>query len=260
MKRQAGNPTKNGLTILLVPIVLLTLIVSAELILVASKTPDYIVPTPSSVLREFSLDILSGRILRHAAVTISEALLGFFLALIIGIALAIVVNRYQTVHEVIQPYVTAFQAMPKVALAPIIVIWFGFGMESKVVLVTIIAFFIVFVSALNGFQSLSNSVLELMHSYGATEGQILRKARFQNALPFIFAGAEAAVLYSLTAAVVGEFVGSKEGLGYLIQVRTAQMKGDSAFSVILLLVIIALAVQSALTFIKSRLLFWTTKT
>lgn len=260
MKIEVTGPMKNVLQSLLILAVLVGTIVTLELLLLVTKTPDYLVPTPSSVFREFALDVISGRVLKHMIATVSETLIGFFIAFTLGISLAVAVNRSKIVRKIIQPYITAFQAMPKVALAPIIVLWFGFGIASKIVLVTFIAFFLVFVSALNGLQSLSASVLELMRSWGATEGQILRKVRLPNALPFIFAGAEAALLYSLTAAVVGEFVGAGEGLGYLIQLRSAQLKADSSFAVILLLIIIAMTLQSTLIWIKNRVLFWTAKT
>ena len=123
----------------------------------------------------------------------------------------------------------------------------------------LIDFFLIFVNALSGLRSLDSLVLELMRSYRATERQILLKVRFPNALPFIFTAAEAALLYSLTAAVVGEFVGSREGLGYLIQLWSMQLKTASSFAAMLMLVIIALVMESTLIFVKQKVLFWVAK-
>ena len=244
----------------LAPLILVPIIIILELLLVWSGIPNYLLPTPSSIFKEFVIELMNGLILKHALVTLSEALFGFFVAFVIGISLAVVVNRSEIIKDVLQPYVTAFQAMPKVAIAPIIVLWFGFGVGSKIVLVILITFFIVFVNALSGLRSLSTPVLELMRSYRATEGQILFKVRFPNALPFIFAGAEAALLYSFTAAVVGEFVGAREGLGYLIQLWSMQFRADSSFAAILMLVIIALTMNLALTYVRNKVLFWAAKT
>ncbi len=245
--------------IVLAPIVLALTVIVFELSISWAGMPDYLLPTPSSVLEEFVIELLSGFIVKHALVTISETLFGFVTAFVIGIMLAVVVNRSRTVSDVMQPFVTAFQAMPKIALAPIIIVWLGFGMASKIALVVLIAFFLIFVNALSGLRSLSIPVLELMRSYRATEGQILRKVRFPNALPFIFTGAEAALLYSLTAAVVGEFVGAKEGLGYLIQLWSAQLKTASSFAAILMLVIMALVMDSVFIAVRNKVLFWVAK-
>ena len=244
----------------LAPLILVLIIIILELLLVWSGIPSYLLPTPSSIFKEFVIELMNGLILKHALVTLSEALFGFFVAFVIGTSLAVVVNRSEIIKDVLQPYVTAFQAMPKVAMAPIIILWFGFGVASKIVLVILITFFLVFVNALTGLRSLSTPVLELMRSYRATEGQILLKVRFPNALPFIFAGAEAALLYSFTAAVVGEFVGAREGLGYLIQLWSMQFRADSSFAAILMLVIIALTMNLALTYVRNKVLFWAAKT
>ena len=247
-------------SIILVPTTLALTIIILELSILWSGTPDYLLPAPSSVFKEFASDLMSGRIPRHALVTLSETLLGFSIAFMVGSSLAVIVNRSKVLGEVIHPYITAFQAMPKIALAPIIILWFGFGMTSKIALVVLIAFFLIFVNTLSGLRSLGAPVLELMRSYGATEWQIFRKARFPNALPFIFAGAEAALLFSLTAAVVGEFLGAKEGLGYLIQLWSMQLKTASSFAAILMLVIVALAMHLTLVYIREKVLFWVAKT
>lgn len=245
--------------IFLAPLVFVITMVVLEILITWSGIPDYLLPTPSSVLEEFVVELSSGLIVRHALVTISETLFGFFAAFMVGTSLAVVVDRSKIVSDVFQPYITAFQAMPKIALAPIIVLWLGFGIASKIALVILIAFFLIFVNALSGLRSLSTPVLDLMRSYRATERQILLKVRFPNALPFIFTGVESALLYSLTAAVVGEFVGSTEGLGYLIQLWSAQLKTASSFAAILMLVVIALIMESTLVFVKQRVLFWVGK-
>ncbi len=249
---------KRSRTVLAPAVFVLTMVI-LELALLLSKTPDYLIPTPSSVFREFIAELMAGRIIRHAAITFSEALLGFFLSFMIGAGLATIVDRARVLSDVIQPFTTAFQATPKVALAPIIILWFGFGMASKIALVVLISFFLVFVATLSGLRSLGTPLLELMRSYGATEWQIFWKVKLPNALPFIFTGAETALLYSLTGAVMGEFLGSKEGLGYLIQLWSTQMRTASSFAAILMLVIIALVTHVTLVSVRNRVLFWITK-
>lgn len=154
--------------VLALPILALVIII-LELGLLWSGTPDYLIPAPTSVFNEFVAELVNGRLLRHTFVTLSEALIGFFIALAVGISLAVIVERSRILSEVMRPYITAFQAMPKVAIAPMIIIWFGFGITSKIVLVVFIAFFLVFINTLDGLRSLSAPVLELMRSYGATD-------------------------------------------------------------------------------------------
>jgi NitT/TauT family transport system permease protein len=245
--------------VVLAPIVLVLTIVALELSLSWSGTPDFLLPPPSSVFKKFVIGLMNGLILRNMLVTVSEASLGFFAALLIGTGLALAVNRSEVVSDIIQPYVMAFQAMPKVAIAPVIVLWFGFGIASKIVLVVLIAFFLIFINTLSGLKTLSNPMLELMRSYRATEVQILLKVKLPNALPFMFAGAESALFYSLTAAVVGEFVGGHEGLGYLIELWSQQLDTASTFAAILMLAIVALLMQLALISFKNRVLFWVAK-
>src|ERR1700761_8580637 len=187
-----------------------------------------LLPAPSAIGLELVHNLPT--LLRHSWVTTVELVTGFAVATVIGIALAIVVDHSPFLSSVIRPYIIALQAMPKVALAPFFVIWFGFGITSKIAMAAIITFFPIFVSAVAGFAAISPRMVDLMTVLQASKSQVMWKAKVPAALPYIFAGLEIGILLALIGAIVGEFVSATAGLGYLIATYNAQLRTASAFA------------------------------
>jgi NitT/TauT family transport system permease protein len=154
------------------------------------------------------------------------------------------------------PFVVATQVTPKTALAPLFIIWFGFGITSKVFIVAIIAFFPVLVSTISGFHSVDAEKIELMRSYGANKLKIIRFVKLPAAFPSIFAGLEVASVMSVLGAIIGEFVGSKAGLGRLILMSGERLDLGLVFSSILVLLVIGAGLKALADFLQKRLLFW----
>jgi len=192
----------------------------------------------------------------HTAITLVEILLGFFIGSAIGLALGVAISQMERVEAILQPYVAAFQSLPKVAVAPIIVMWLGFGIGSKVAIVCMLTFFPVLVTSIAGFKAIDPDRIDLLRSLSATRWQIFRKAKFPSALPYIFAGLDMAAAFAVVGAIVGEFVGAQAGLGVLILQMDAQMDTGGSFSVFIVLSVIGIVLTSLLRVVQRRVLHW----
>jgi NitT/TauT family transport system permease protein len=192
----------------------------------------------------------------HSGVTLLEILLGFFVGSAIGLAIGVVVSQMPRLEAILEPYVAALQSLPKVAVAPIIVVWLGFGIGSKVAIICLLTFFPVLVTSIAGFKAVDPDRIDLLRSLSATPWQIFRKAKFPSALPYIFAGLNMAAAFAVVGAIVGEFVGAQAGLGVLILQMEAQMDTGGSFSVFIVLSVIGIALTAILRRIQQRVLRW----
>jgi NitT/TauT family transport system permease protein len=220
------------------------------------EVPAFIMPPPSAVAVALWRGLASGLYVQHLGVTLVETVLGFLLgaALGFGLGTAVALNRY--VEYFLYPYIVMFQSLPKVALAPLIVIWFGLGLTSKVVNAGLVAFFPLLVNTMVGLRSADEDRVSLMRSLAATERQIFWMLRLPNALPFVMAGLDVAMIFALIGAIVGEFVGATAGLGMLIQSMNFTMDVSGQFSVLLILSLVGLGLNRAILLVRRRVLFW----
>lgn len=223
---------------------------------IAFDIKPYLLPTPVAVAETFIASILDGSFLRHGWVTLQEVLYGFVGGSIVAIILAIAVARWKVVERTLYPLIVALQTIPKVALAPIIVTWLGFGMGSKVLTAGLLAFFPVLVNAITGLLAGDRDRMDLMRSLQASPWQELRYVRLPSALPYIFAGLRIAIVFSVIGAIVGEFVGAEAGLGYLIRASQTNLDAATTFAVIVVLSMMGLVLHSLVKFAERRLVFW----
>jgi NitT/TauT family transport system permease protein len=188
--------------------------------------------------------------------TLVEALGGFVIGSVAGILIAFVLAQSRLLERVLMPYLVGFQALPKVAIAPLFVIWFGLGMKSKIYLGATITFFPVLINTMTGFTTVDRESRQLMRSYRASRIQVFRFLQLPYSLPHIFAGLEIAIVFSLVAAIVGEFLGGSDGLGAFIQVKQGIVDTPSVFAALIILSLLGIALYGALRLIRRRLLFW----
>ncbi len=227
-----------------------------ELCVRALEVPVYILPPPSAIFRALYVGLSRLIYVQNTWVTVEETLLGFVagtsLAFLLGTAIALS-RRFE---YFLYPYIVMFQALPKVALAPLIIVWFGVGLPSKIVNAALIAFFPLMVNTIVGLRSADEDRVSLMRSLDASEAQIFWMLRLPSALPFIMAGLEVAMIFALIGAIVAEFVGATSGLGVLI--NTLNFSGDVAgiFSILLILSVIGLVLNQAILAVRRRVLFW----
>jgi NitT/TauT family transport system permease protein len=206
----------------------LLLIALWTFVCVYGNLPTVVLPTPDKVLNAFiaRFDL----IVSEGWVTLKETLYGFILALVVGIPMAVAVANSRAMNLMFYPLLIGLQSVPKVALAPIILVWLGTGMESKLAIVWLVAFFPIIVDTVAGLRSTPRELLELARSLRASPMQVFLKVQLPAALPFIFTGAKVAITLAVIGAVIGEFVGSSEGLGFLLLSATSQLDSPLAFA------------------------------
>jgi NitT/TauT family transport system permease protein len=222
------------------------------------EVPQFILPAPSNVFIAFYRGFESTLYLDHIWVTVGETLLGFVLGTTLAFVLGTVIALSRPVEYFLYPFVVMFQAMPKVALAPLIIVWFG--LTSKVVNAALVAFFPLMVNTIVGLRSAEEDKVNLMRSLAATKAQIFWMLQLPNAMPYIFAGLEIAMIFALIGAIVAEFVGAQSGLGMLIQSMNFTMDVAGQFSVLLLLSMLGLMLNGIVTGVRRRVLFWDAST
>ena len=233
-------------------------LVAWHLIVAALDVDPQIVPRPWAVIRMLWALALSGQLTDATLVTLGETVGGFVIGSVLGVGLAVLLSEVQILRHILQPYIVALQAVPKVAVAPLFLIWFGFGVESKVALVISIMFFPVLVNTLVGLESVDSDQLELMRACRASRWQTLRRVKMFVALPYVFAAFEVSLVLSLTAAVVAEMLGSGTtvGLGTLINIYSARMASVAVFAVLVILSLLGVALHALVLLAASRCLSW----
>ena len=242
------------------PLVVLVGVLGAwELLVRALEVPAFIVPPPSAVVRAFLGGVLSGTYFLHLAVTAAETVLGFLAGSALGLFLGILIVVFPTLERILYPYIVALQTIPKVAIAPLMVVWFGFGMLSKVLVVALVALFPVLVNVIAGLRAVDQDRLDMLAALSASRWQVFRYLRFPNSLPFLFAGLNTAIVFSVIGAIVGEFVGANRGIGFLILQANYQLDIAGAFALFAVLSILGVALHWLIRFIERKSIFWTAR-
>ena len=218
--------------------------------------PAFILPTPSSIFTALYRGIASTLYLNHIGITLAETLIGFLLGAGLAFGLGIAVALSRPIEYFLYPFIVMFQAMPKVALAPLIIVWFGLGLTSKVVNAALVAFFPLMVNTIVGLRSAEQDKVNLMHSLAASRWQVFWMLQLPNAMPYIFAGLEIAMIFALIGSIVAEFVGAQSGLGMLIQSMNFTMDVAGQFSVLLILSLLGLVLNGMVNGVRRRVLFW----
>jgi putative hydroxymethylpyrimidine transport system permease protein len=237
------------------PAVLIALLIGGwELLAQLGHVEDYLLPAPSQVASALwnDRDLLAP----DAWVTAKEVLLGFALALVAGVAIALVLHLSPVLRRAVYPLVVASQAVPVVVIAPILVIWFGFGMTPKLIVIALICFFPVVVNTLDGLETADRDQVKMMRTLGASRLDLLRRLELPSSLPFLFSGAKVAVAVAVIGAVFGELVGSDAGLGHAIQVGTAELETARVFAAVLILSVMAIALFGLVALLERRAVPW----
>ncbi|CAN5154247.1 ABC transporter permease [soil metagenome] len=217
-------------------------------------------PGPGETFEEIvdsALNIISGGHVAEALlITTTEVILGFLAAAALGFTLGVVVGETKLGQTAVMPYLVAFNALPKVAFAPVFVAWLGFGVESKIVMALFIAFFPMIVDTAAGLASVDRDSVMLFRSLEASRWKTLIKLKLPAALPFIFAGLKTAAVFSVVGAVVGEYLGGGGGMGELVRLSAQQLRIDRVFALIVYLGIIGLTLFALLNWLERRIVFW----
>lgn len=218
--------------------------------------PAFILPPPGMVALEFIQALVDGTLLRHSLVTLGEVAAGLGAGISLATLLGYLLARRPIFERVLSPYIVASQSVPVVAIAPLLVIWFGPGVFSKVLICALIVFFPVLINTIVGLRSVPEDLRDLMRSLQATRWQTVRHLEIPAALPVFLGGLRIGATLAVIGAVVGEFVGADKGLGYLINRARGQYDTALVFVAVFALVVMALCLYGAVRFMERRLLAW----
>jgi len=218
--------------------------------------PAFILPRPLQVAERLARALQDGSLIRHSAFTLLEVLLGLFAGSLTATVLGYFLARFHFLDRLLSPYLVASQAIPVVAIAPLLVIWFGSGIFSKILICSLIVFFPVLVNTVVGLRAVPENLRDMMRSLRATPWQVLRYLELPAALPVLLGGLRIGATLSVIGAVVGEFVGSDIGLGFLVNVARGQYDTALVFVAVFTLIAMALSLYALVILLEKRLLAW----
>lgn len=252
MRMEIGKKIRS--VAIVVSTILLSIIVW-DLVVRIFKIPDFLIPPPLAVLYQFtgkSFSLLVG----HSLITLYETGLGFVLGIVIGVFLAILIVYSPLLQTALYPLLVVAQVIPKLALAPLILIWFGYGILSKVVIAFLISFFPIIVNTASGLRDVEPEMIDLVTSLHATKWQVFKKIRFPNSLPHLFGGLKISITFAVIGAIVGEFVGADTGVGYLIIIATHELKTALLFAAIIISSIIGIFAYGVIVLLEKIFIPW----
>ena len=232
----------------------LLIILIWEMLALSGVIPGYMLPSPLDVGRAFVRDFPN--LMQHALVSVEEAVYGLIIGTVLAFGLACAMDRFLHLEEAVFPLLVVTQTIPTIAVAPLLVLWMGFGMAPKITLVVVTTFFPIAVGLLDGFKSVDPDAIMLMRSMNATRSQIFRHVKFPAALPYFFSGLRISASYAVVGAVISEWLGGFEGLGvYMTRVRKAYAF-DRMFAVIILVSVVSLLLMAAVNLIRRASMPW----
>jgi NitT/TauT family transport system permease protein len=191
---------------------------------------ELFISSPTEIAQQFWEWLRDGSLLYHAYITAAEAFLGFLIGAAAGMALGVLLGRAKKLADLLNPFIVAFYSLPKIALAPLFIIWFGIGMDMKVVLTATVVFFLVFLNTYTGVRGVSPELVAILRLMGANERHVLRKVVVPSAVVWVFAGLRLSVPYAVIGAIVGEMIASNRGLGYLLTYSSSQFNTAGVFA------------------------------
>ena len=235
-------------------VTILILVILWQWITYFLRIPEYILPSPTDIVSSLirSKDILW----LHSLTTIYEAGIGFIIAIIFALVIAIIMNQWKLFKVSLYPLLVISQTIPIIALAPLIMIWMGFGSLPKVVVVVIVCFFPISVSVVEGLATVDKDLLDIMEIMGANKFQVFLKIKLPYSLPSFFAGLKIAATYSIMGAIIGEWLGAKRGLGIFMTRTMSSFKTSDLFAAIIIVVLLSIALFKIIEWVGRKLMPW----
>ena len=221
------------------------------------RLPEYVLPAPAGI---YHILVSQQSVLARAAwVTAQEIIFGVVLSSLVGIAMALFIARFALVGKAVYPLMVLFQNVPKIALAPLFILWFGYDLAPKLLLIVVMAFFPVALNMLMGLRATDPNLIALLRSVGAGRTEIMLRAQIPHSLPYLMSGLKIAVTLSVIGAIVGEFAGASAGLGYLIQFASTQMETNLVFAALVEISLLGMLFYYAVELIEWRYLSWASR-
>lgn len=255
-RRQSQARMMKILPWIVTPSLVVLIIVIWQVLVTALDVNPFVFPPPAAVGEAFVTLLFDPNTWREAGITITEILSGFVIAILAGLVVGVVLGKLRWLEVSIRPLIVITQVAPKVAFIPLFVIWFGFGLTSKIVLAALLAFFPVMLNVLLGVRSVEQGHREVMRSLNGSRAQTLTQLEMRSVLPYLFAGAEVAIVLATTGAIVGEYLGGSQGLGAMVVRAMNSLDAARTFALILLLALIGLALYLIVNETKRFIIPW----
>ncbi len=225
-----------------------------QILVLLFNIPEYLLPKPTSIISEIITNFSS--LLTHTGITMFEAIIGYIIANLIGFSVAVIFAHSKTIEKGFYPYAIALKTTPIIAMAPLLVLWFGTGLFSKIVAAALVCFFPILVNTVKGLGSVDSDALDLFKSYSASKWQIFTKLRFPNSLPYIFSALKISTGLAVVGAVVGEFVGASKGIGYVILVSSYHLETTTMFAAIIMSALAGVLFFWLISILEKKFIFW----
>ncbi|MGA2876366.1 MAG: ABC transporter permease [Nitrososphaerales archaeon] len=235
-------------------LLLIAVVILWQVVVIIFKIPSYLVPLPTAVAS--SLVANWNLLIGNMWVTVEEILLGFAGGVAIGFALALLVVSSRVVGRMLSPLITVAQVVPKVAIAPIFLIWFGYGILSKIMITIAICFFPVILNSIKGFTTVDQDLLDLLKSLSASKTQVFLKAQLPNSIPYFMASLKISMTFAIIGAVVGEWIGASHGIGYVMLVASSDFQNPLLYAAIIVISVVGIILVGAVEVIESVLTKW----
>jgi sulfonate transport system permease protein len=211
---------------------------------------------PSRIAVTFWEWLVDGSLAYHAAITAAEAFAGFLIGAALGMTAGVILGRSKGLADLLNPFITAFYSLPKIALAPLFIIWFGIGIEMKIVLTAAVVFFLVFLNTYTGVRAVSPELVAILKLMGANEGHVMRKVVLPSAIVWVFTGLRLSVPYAVIGAIVGEIIASNRGLGYLLTFSSSQFNTAGVFASLVAIVALSALLNSGVDALARYTMPW----
>lgn len=238
------------------PLVLAVFVFGWDVLVRANGISELVLPRPTTVFHSLVEVVRDPQTWDHARITTAETVGGFLIALVCGVAIGAVLGKVPWMERGLRPLIVASQVVPKVALVPLFVIWFGFGMTSKVIMSAMLAFFPIMLNVQLGVRSVEAGQRDVMRSLHASRWQTFRHLELKSTLPYVFAGMEVGIVFAIIGTIVGEYLGGSEGLGYLVVRTLNDLDAPALFAVIILLSALGLLLYFVVNGLKRFVIPW----
>lgn len=237
-------------------LVTLGILLTAWELISGTLVSPFFISSPSDIGAKFWQLLIHGALIRHMLVTASEALVGFIVGGLAGAVTGLIFGRSEIISKIFDPFFVAFYSMPKVALAPLFILWFGIGYEMRILFTAVIVFFLVFLNTYTGVRSVSRELVTVFRLMGARERNLMRMVVLPSAFVWVFAGLRLSVPYALIGAIVAEMLAANSGLGYLVESGAAQFDTGSVFAALLGVMILALLLNTLVRLLEKMAMPW----
>lgn len=225
-----------------------------EILVLGFDIPEYLLPKPTKIISEIITDFNS--LLKHTGITMLEAVIGFLVGNILGFLAAVIFSHSKTIEKGFYPYAIALKTTPILAMAPLLILWFGTGIVSKIAASAIVCFFPILVNTVKGLKTIDDEYLDLLKSFSANKYQIFIKLRLPNSLPYIFSALKISTGLAVVGAIVGEFVGAKEGIGFIILTSTYHLETTTMFASIIISALGGILFFYLISLLEKQIVFW----